>query len=126
MKKELVAVLLLALLALVSYCNLRRLNALTDSVIQAADAASAAVAQGDWGLARRCGSLAASRWNAAERYSTLVLPHSSLDAATEAFCGLYGALEGRDRGEFVRACSTLRERIAGIYEMEQLTLSSIF
>ncbi len=125
MKKEWFALLLLLSIILGSAMNLRFLRDFTEELGQ--DVADAADAGGreDWASAETLASAAMERWTGADKYTHVFIRHGEIDAVTDGFCSLLGAIRSHDRGSLYSAQIALRSRLYGLYEMERLKPGSI-
>ncbi|MBR4703869.1 MAG: DUF4363 family protein [Oscillospiraceae bacterium] len=126
MKKEVLAIILLGAIGILSVWNLRHLDRLTAPLLALTEEAFLAAQAGNKAEAAEKALLAEEAWLDAGAYTHVFLRHPEVDAATDAFCSFRGAIVGGDPGEIYGAYLSLRMRISGIREMEQLRLGCIF
>ena len=125
MKKEWFALLLLAGILLGSAVNLRFLREFTGELEDMVAAAAEAAGEEKWETAAETAAQAMERWTCADRYTHVFIRHGEIDAVTDGFCSLLGAIRNRDRGSLYSAQLSLRARLIGLYEMEQVKPGSI-
>lgn len=126
MKKEIFAAVILALLAIISTWNLRYAQRLTSELSQAVDASIEMAKSGQWQKATRIAKSASERWSSADSYTQIFMGHAELELTTDAFGDYLGELYRCDLGGARGAHQKLIEHIKTIYEMERITLKSVF
>lgn len=119
-KKEIVAIILLALLFALSLYNSYWLTETLDSLVAELELAESA--EGEAAALSVKATLA--RWQELEGYTHVFIRHDETTAATEAFYDLLDALYSGDdtRAGFI----ALKARLRGIAAVEQLSLRNIF
>ncbi len=126
MKKEFCALaLLLALLAggLLNARYLRGFTAgLNEKLSRSQELCEAGDAAGALALARE----AAGDWRARELYAGVFIRHAETDAVTDAFLSLLGELESGEAGAAQGLYAGLAARIENLYNMERVSLGSVF
>ena len=126
MKKELVALVLLTLIALGNIWNQRRLDSLIADLSALTEEAYAASRAQDWPGAERSARNAEEPWSAENRYTHIFIRHTDIDTLTEAFCDYRGALAGGDRGDILACYLRLNAGLGSLRSMETLSAGSIF
>ncbi len=126
MKKEHFAVLLLGAIVLLTPWNLRHLDRLTEPLLCLTEEAYAQAGSGQADLAAGTAQQAEELWLRANRYTHIFLRHPEVDAVSDAFCAFRGAIAGGDPGVLLGSYLSLRMRLSGLREMEQLRLGCIF
>ncbi len=125
MKKEWFALLLLIAIIFGAAMNLRFLRSFTEKLeLDVADAADAGDRK-DWASAEMIASAAMECWTRADKYTHVFIRHGEIDAVTDGFCSLLGAIRSQDHGSLYSAQIALRSRLLGLYEMERLKPGSI-
>ena len=126
MKKEFLAFLLLGAIVILSVWNLRHLDRLTAPLLALTEEDFLAAQAGNKAEAAEKARLAEETWLDAGAYTHIFLRHPEVDAATDAFCSFRGAIAGDDPGEVFGAYLSLRMRLSGLREMDQLRLGCVF
>lgn len=126
MNKEIFAAIILALLAIISFWNLRYAQRLTSELTQSVDASIELAQSGQWQKATKIAESASERWNNADNYTHIFMGHTELELTTDAFGDYLGELYRCDLGGALGAHQKLIEHIKTIYEMERITLKSVF
>ena len=126
MKKEIFAATILALLAVISAWNLHYAQKLTTELSQDVDASIELAQSGQWSKAIRIAESASEKWNSADSYTHIFMGHAELELTTDAFGDYLGELYRTDLGGALGAHQKLIEHIQTIYEMERITLKSVF
>ena len=125
MKKEGFALLLLFVIVSGSVMNLHYLRSLSGELTQCVAFVSAEAARGNWEEAETQASAALEHWSGSDKYTHIFIRHREIDAITEDFCGLLGAIRSRDPGELYAARLSLMLRLENLYEMERFKTGSI-
>ncbi len=126
MKKEIFAALLLVILAGISIWNLHYAESLTTELTQTLDASLTMAADEQWAQAVALAESASNRWRGADSYTHIFISHNKVDLTTDAFGDYLGELYRNDIGGARGAHQKLSAHIETIYEMERITLKSIF
>ena len=126
MKKEWLALLILLGVILGSVLNLRYLKGFITELKEQVDAASAMADAGDWEAAERQAAAAMKHWVTADKYTHILIRHGEIDAVTDDFCALLGAIRSRDSGSIYPVQFSLQIRLSSLYEMERPKPGSIF
>ena len=125
MKKEWFALLLLSGVILGSILNLRFLRGFTAELENRVTVACTEAEGGHWVQAEEQAAEAMARWTGSDKYTHVFIRHGEIDAVTDGFCTLIGAIRSRDPSTVYAARLALCSRLRGIYEMERLTPGSI-
>ena len=125
MKKEWFALLLLSAVILGSVLNLRFLRGFTAELEERVAEACTEAEEENWAQAEEKAAEAMTRWTGSDKYTHVFIRHGEIDAVTDGFCTLIGAVRSRDQSAVYAARLALCSRLAGIYEMERLTPGSI-
>lgn len=126
MKKELLALALLAAVVFLSIWDLRYLDRLTGPLLAMTEEACSLARAGKAAEAEETARRAQEAWLKAGPYTHVFLRHPEVDAVSDAFCAFRGAIAGGGPGELTGAYLSLQSRLRGIREMEQPRLGSIF
>ena len=105
--------------------NLRYLKSLSGDLTQSVVSASAEAELGNWEKAEAQASAAMDRWTRSDKYTHVFIRHGEIDAITEDFCALLGAIRSRDTGELYASRLSLVSRLENLYEMERFKAGSI-
>ena len=125
MKKEGLAVAIILFVILGSVLNLRYLKSfIHDLDVQTNEAVSEAEAE-NWITAEELASDVMMQWIKMDKYTHVFIRHGEIDAVTDAFCSLLGAIKSRDTSEIFTAHLTLHSRLNELVEMERVTPGSI-
>ena len=125
MKKEGFALLLLCGVILGSFLNLRYLRDFTGELGERVSEACMEAERENWIEAEETAAEAMDRWTGADKYTHIFIRHGEIDAVTDGFCTLMGAIRSRNGSSIYAAQLALRSRLAGLYEMERLLPGSI-
>jgi hypothetical protein len=125
MKKEWFAAALLIGVILGSAFNLRHLKSITGKLDARVEEAVSAADSGNWTLAETLASGILQDWTRMDKYTHIFIRHGEIDAVTDGFCSLLGAMRSNEPGSLYAAQLALRCRLAELYEMERVTPGSI-
>lgn len=126
MKKCIAAVAVLALLFTGGLVNIRYLDGMTGELTALADEALTLAGTGDFSSAAERAEEAAQRWAAADGYTHVLVRHTEIDSATDAFCDFLACLYAENFPEARGAHQKLKEHLTSIAGMEHITFGSIF
>ena len=126
MKKEIFAAVVLVFLASVSAWNLHYSKELTNYLIQTVEASLELAQQDRWQEAARFAETAVEKWNNSDSYIHVFMSHTEVDLAADAFGDYLGELYRNDLGGARGAHQRLVEHISTMYELERISLKSIF
>ena len=125
MRRGFIAAGLLILLFALLLANIRRLDTLIGAVEAGVCRSSAALRAGDAQLAASEAEAAMKLWRSEADYAHIVLRQSEVDAVSDAFFELLGAIRGRE-DEAEQEYLALLYLLDGIARMDHLRLSSVF
>ena len=125
MRRGLIAAALLILLFALLLGNIRMLDTLLGEVEARLCRSSAALAAGDAQLAASEAEAAMKLWQSEADYAHIVLRQSEIDAVSDAFFELLGAIRGGE-DEAEQKYLALLYLLDGIARMDHLRLSSVF
>ena len=126
MKKEIIAIIILILLFSATLLNTLFLTRSIDSLVRAVNSSESAVASGDLNKAVSELEHASSKWKAMDFYTNIFVRDGEIDSVTDAFYELFSYLYSGDTDSAKGAYGKLREHLASISDVEQITLSNIF
>ena len=126
MKKEIFAVSVLFLLAVVSIWNTFHAKKLTNELSDILNASMEMAESEQWQKATSLAEAASASWKAAGTYTQVFIGHNSVELTTDAFGDFLGELYRCDLGGVRGAHKKLIAHINSIYEMERISLKSIF
>ena len=125
MKKEGLAITIILFVILGSVLNLRYLTSLIHELdAQTNKAVSEAEAE-NWTTSEAVASDVMMQWMKMDKYTHVFIRHGEIDAVTDAFCSLLGAIKSRETSDIFMAQLTLHSRLNELVEMERVTPGSI-
>lgn len=125
MKKEGLAITIILFVILGSVLNLRYLKSLIHELdAQTNEAVSEAEAE-NWTTSEALASDVMMQWMKMDKYTHIFIRHGEIDAVTDAFCSLLGAIKSRETSDIFMAQLTLHSRLNELVEMERVTPGSI-
>lgn len=125
MKKEGLAITIILFVILGSVLNLRYLKSLIHELdAQTNEAVSEAEAE-NWTTSEALASDVMMQWMKMDKYTHVFIRHGEIDAVTDAFCSLLGAIKSRETSDIFMAQLTLHSRLNELVEMERVTPGSI-
>lgn len=126
MKTEILAAAILGALVALSIWNLSYVKDLTDELTQTVDAAYSMAEQGDWERAEKLAEAAAQKWSGADDYTHIFIRHSEVDLTSDAFGDYIAEIYRGDIDGVTGTYRKLLEHLKTIYEMERITIRSVF
>lgn len=126
MKRELFALLLLALLIAGAFLNIRHIDSLTQSVSACLDRSEKYAGEGDFDGALAAFESGLSLWHSARSYTNVFIRHPELDATYDTFYELEEALLQQDAEALPAVYSKLQYHLSCISFMEHLSAGSVF
>ena len=126
MKREICALLLLAVLAALSIWNIRGADRLVGEIQEHLDLSEKAMLSGDSPYAEQQLEAALHIWLAARGYTQIFLRHPELDNTTDVFYATLQSLRGGETRALSAAYDRLRYHLDCIDEMEHPGPGSIF
>lgn len=125
MKKEIIAILLLALLFIGSLYNIRTIECMTDTLEEKVSASYTAAQNGDFDMARMLINEAATDWLSRDGYTHIFIRHSEINATTEAFFEYISDICAEDIGSAEGSFGNLFAQLDSLKTMEEISLGSI-
>lgn len=126
MKKEIVAAALLLTLIAGGLYNTHYLHEFTDGLTGSLALSRAYCENGEYALALEHAQKAESDWKANELYAGIFLRHTEIDAVSDLFYELLGALAGSEPDSARAAYAPLTAHVENLYAMERVGLWSVF
>ena len=126
MKKAIAAAILLALLFGTAAWNIAHIDALTGSLTALADESLAYCRAEDYGAAEDALHEAIELWHGAENYTHIMIRHSEVDSATDAFYAALETILTRDADAAESAIECLKAHLQSIDSMEHVIFRSVF
>ena len=126
MKKEIFAVSVLLLLVAISTWNLHYSKKITTQLIQTVEESLEMAQEGLWQEATRIEETAVEKWEKSDSYIHIFMSHTEVDLASDAFGDYLGELYRNDIGGARGARQRLVDHISTIYELERISLKSVF
>ena len=126
MKKEIFAIALLLIILTATIINIFYLNNFTDKLIELVNTACDAAEQEDWETATETAEKAAAAWTDRDFYTHIVLQHSEVDSATDAFYDFLSEIYSEDPSSAKGAGEKLIAHLTSISSKEKLKIGSIF
>ena len=126
MKREICALLLLAVLAALSIWNIRGADRLIGEIQEHLDLSEKAMLSGDAPYAEQQLEAALHIWLAARDYTQIVLRHPELDETSDVFYETLQALKGGEYRAVPAAFERLHYHLDCIADMEHVRPGSIF
>lgn len=126
MKKEVFALVLLGALFAAGLFNTQYLKDFTGGIGEELALSRAYCENGEYELSLEHARAARELWDARATYAGIFIRHSEIDAVSDGFYALTGALESDEPRSARTIYAALAEHVDSLYEMERLTLGSIF
>lgn len=126
MKKEIFALLLLAALFAGGLYNTHYLRCMTGELSETLRLSEAYCENGEYDLALEQANLAAGRWDDSYAYAGIFIRHTEIDAVSDLFYELLGALAGSEPDSARAAYAPLTAHVENLYAMERVGLWSVF
>ena len=125
MRREFIALLLLAALVTLSLWNIHTVEKLSEDILTRIELAESAAISGDKDAARKEFEKALQCWLGAKSYTHIFIRHPEIDSCTDAFYEAYNAID-KAPGELGPSFDMLRYHLKSIAGMEQISLGNIF
>ena len=125
MKKEGLAITIILFVILGSVLNLRYLKSLIHELDAQTNEAVSEAEEENWTTSEALASDVMMQWMKMDKYTHVFIRHGEIDAVTDAFCSLLGAIKSRDTSDIFMAQLTLHSRLNELVEMERVTPGSI-
>lgn len=126
MKKEIAALALLAALLSGGLYNTHYLRTFTGGLADTLNLSRAYCENGEYALALDLAREAEGAWHARELYAGIFIRHTEIDAVSDGFYSLLGELESDEPGAAKGLYAGLIAHIESLYDMERITLRSVF
>ena len=126
MSRELLAFLLILLLILGAWWNIRAVDSLSEDMLSQLELSEHAAEAGDAAQALAGLDMALERWLRADSYTHIFIRHSEIDSTADAFYELRELLLAGELDCCDAAYGKLRYHIISIQQMEHPALGSIF
>lgn len=126
MKKAVAAAVLLALLFGAAAWNIAHIDALTGDLTALAEAAREYCRVEDYAAAEQSLRAAIDLWYASEGYTHIMIRHSEVDSATDAFYAALETILTRDADAAESAIECLAAHLQSIRSMEHVSFKSVF
>lgn len=126
MKKEIMAVSLLAAMMLTSIINIRCIEKLTNEISEIVGQSVEAAEAEDWLNAEINVRRAETMWNEKDGYTHIVLRHTEIDTVSDALYDLIKAIFENNSQSAAAEAEKVLYHLDSISRMEQLRLGSIF
>ena len=121
MKKEGLAITIILFVILGSVLNLRYLTSLIHELAAQTNKAVSEAEAENWTTSEALASDVMMQWMKMDKYTHIFIRHGEIDAVTDAFCSLLGAIKSRDTSDIFMAQLTLHSRLNELVEMERVT-----
>ena len=125
MKKEGLAITIILFVILGSVLNLRYLTSLIHELDAQTNEAVSEAEEENWTTSEALASDVMMQWMKMDKYTHVFIRHGEIDAVTDAFCSLLGAIKSRETSDIFMAQLTLHSRLNELVEMERVTPGSI-
>lgn len=126
MKKEIAALILLAALVAGGFYNTHYLGQFTGGLNETLSLSRAYCENGEYAMALEEAGRASDEWRTHESYSGIFLRHTEIDAVGYGLRDLTATLASDEPEGAIPLYASLIAHIENLYEMERLSLSSIF
>lgn len=126
MKKEIMAVLMLAVMLVTSLINIRSIEKLTNEISDIVSQSAEAAKKEDWLNAEVNIRRAETMWNEKDGYTHIVLRHTEIDTVSDALYDLIKAIYENSSETAAAEAEKVLYHLDSISRMEQLRLGSIF
>ncbi len=126
MKKEIVALVLLAALIAGGLYNTHHLGVFTGDLNETLSLSRVYCENGEYAMALEQANKASDEWHDHESYSAIFLRHTEIDAVSDLFYELIGALKSSEPDSARAVYDPLTAHIRSLYDMERPNLGSIF
>ena len=120
------ALLLLCLLMVLSYWNIRAVDRLSGDIMAELENCERLFLAGENPDAQAAMDKALNRWLSAEGYTHIFIRHSEIDSCSDAFYDAVEALDAKDDAAVKAGLDKLRYHIQSIAKMERVSLGNVF
>lgn len=126
MKKEIIAILLLALLFLGSLYNIHVIEDMVTTLEDGVSTSFKAAQSGDFDKARILINEAATDWLSRDGYTHIFIRHAEINATNEAFFDYISDICAEDIGSAEGSYGLLISQLDSLKTMEEISFGSIF
>ncbi len=126
MKKEIAAIALLAAILGCSVINVFIVKHYTNNLNQMIDEIQTYAEKGNWEEAIGKAETAEQYWHKKSHYTHIVMRHSEINQATQAFCFFLAEVYKKNPGGVKGMGKALKEQLHGMYDMETINIGTIF
>lgn len=124
--KELIALLLLALLLGGALLNIEHLEDFTTELTESLDESRESAEAGDWDAAEAKLRGAIESWNRADGYTHIFIRHAEIDGVSDSLYELLSEVLAQDMGAAAGAYEKAIAHLESIYTMERVSVGSVF
>lgn len=125
MKREYAAIIILVLLILGAWVNLRYMDSLTGRIEAKLELSQRAAELGNADIAEKALLDALDIWLGADGYTHIFIRHSEIDAISDSFYELYDTLLSSETDALVPAYAKLVYHLESVNDIEHLSLRSL-
>lgn len=125
MRREYTAMIILALLMLGAWLNLRHMDSLTERIEAKLELSQKAAEQGSMDISEKALLDALDMWLSADGYTHIFIRHSEIDAISDSFYELYDALLSGETDALTPAYEKLIYHLESVNDIEHLSLRSL-
>lgn len=125
MRREYTAMIILALLMLGAWLNLRHMDSLTERIEAKLELSQKAAEQGSMDISEKALLDALDMWLGADGYTHIFIRHSEIDAISDSFYELYDALLSGETDALTPAYEKLIYHLESVNDIEHLSLRSL-
>lgn len=125
MRREYTAMIILAILMLGAWLNLRHMDSLTERIEAKLELSQKAAEQGSMDISEKALLDALDMWLGADGYTHIFIRHSEIDAISDSFYDLYDALLSGETDALAPAYEKLIYHLESVNDIEHLSLRSL-
>ncbi len=125
MRREYTAMIILAILMLGAWLNLRHMDSLTERIEAKLELSQKAAEQGSMDISEKALLDALDMWLSADGYTHIFIRHSEIDAISDSFYELYDALLSGETDALTPAYEKLIYHLESVNDIEHLSLRSL-
>ncbi len=125
MRREYTAMIILAILMLGAWLNLRHMDSLTERIEAKLELSQKAAEQGSMDISEKALLDALDMWLGADGYTHIFIRHSEIDAISDSFYDLYDALLSGETDALTPAYEKLIYHLESVNDIEHLSLRSL-
>lgn len=125
MRREYTAMIILTLLMLGAWLNLRHMDSLTERIEAKLELSQKAAEQGSMDISEKALLDALDMWLGADGYTHIFIRHSEIDAISDSFYELYDALRSGETDALAPAYEKVIYHLESVNDIEHLSLRSL-